>query len=83
MMPNPTLSVKKICPAAASQVFDSPSLLQSGFHRKPRPLTTLFSGFAGFGAPSVSTRIVRKPARINSTGRAYMHTTSMPLLTPR
>jgi hypothetical protein len=55
--PKPTESVKKIWPEAAIQVLKSPSLAKFGFHMKPRPFITFWSGRAGSGTPRVSTRI--------------------------
>ncbi len=47
--PKPTERLKKIWPAAASQVCGLPSAEKSGFHMVPSPLITFCSGAAGSG----------------------------------
>ena len=82
MIPQPTDSVKKICPAAASHTCGLASAAKSGFQTKPRPDITFWSGPAPGGGSSVSTRTIRIAANTNSSGIAHSASRSMPRATP-
>ena len=97
IIPKPTESEKKICPAAASQVCglasasQKPTLISSpliklcpiGFHIKPSPLRIDASGLFGFGVPRVSTRIRIITAQNSNAGIANLQNHSIPLFIPR
>lgn len=83
MMPKPAEMLKKICPAAASQVSAFHRYSAFGFHIEPRPFQTLRSGCAGSGVPSVSTRTRTHSAQIAISGIATLQNFSMPRATPR
>ena len=69
--PKPTERLKKIWPAAASQVCGLLSVSNDGFHICPRPFQTFCSGCAASGAPSVKTRASTTMAQIAISGIAH------------
>ena len=81
-IPQPTESVKKICPAAASQTCGFAIAEKSGFQMNPRPFETVWSAAAPAGGSSVSTRIIRITANRKSIGIAQSASRSMPRATP-
>ncbi len=74
----PTLSVKNIWPAAASQTFASFSALKSGFHKNPSPLSIFQLGLVGSGAPSVKTLTAIMIPNMKSAGIAILQSFSIP-----
>ncbi len=81
--PKPTERLKKIWPAAASQVWGLRSTSNEGFHIWPRPFQTLWSGLSASGVPSVSTRASTTSAHTAMIGMANWQNFSMPLDRPR
>ena len=84
MTPKPTDRLKKICPAAASQVCGLRSALKSGFHMKPRPVQhVLLGGVGRIRRARVSTRPSTISAQTAIVGIAQRQNFSIPLVRPR